>query len=426
MTPETAEHRQEEDPCYRNDLIQSLRDEFNCFQELSYADNPEFFKILYDRIYDKYDSLPLRAHTAFLLYKYIQAEGGNNPHIPSHFYEQQFPFILEVVIAVQYYHNQILDGKAGVTTSEKINDNLVIGNLLKDQLYRYIDEKVDLPESYRTKLVTTVRTIFEWVDIGQYIDKHCNTYKVFQSNIYDYPFRNKTESYIKQDYIDFCVELTRQIIPQWRKEEYLRIYFQRIYLTSALLYRLSTEFLIECILNIDIGKKYKLVDFFTLFGLATQIVNDNIEFVPSVKGEKTNTKEIYDAFSDLKNGNITLPIFIDLIRRPIGMIYIYLNRPEDRKQMGPATEDSFFKEICDSDAIYYSISIAKKIGNAMLVLLNKVNPYYIFIYQRVEMIENNRYYRYFYSYKEEKSLKNDKNTRNNSKIAKRNKANSYV
>lgn len=424
MTQETAEHRQEEAPYDKNDLAQALRDEFKRFQELSYADNPEFYKILYTKIHD--DSLPMRAHMAYLLFKYIQAEGGDNPHIPSHFHEQQFPFILEVVIAVQYYHNQILDGKAGVITPGKINENLIIGNLLKDQLFRYIDEKVDLPESDHTRLITAVRSIFEWVDRGQYIDKYCNTYEAFKNGNYDYPFRNKTEKYIKEGYIDFCIELTRQIVPKSVREDYLKIYFQRIYLTSAVLYRISTEFIIDSIMNVNKDIKNRLIDFFTLFGLATQIVNDNTEFVPAEKGEKTNAKEASDVFSDLKNGNITLPIYIHLLQRPIGMIYAYLNRPDDKKQFGPKTEELLFEEICNSYAIYYSISIAKEMRNNMYRFLNQSNPYCDAICRRLEITENNRFYKYFYDYREKKSLKSNKNSKNNTKIAKRNKAYSHV
>lgn len=424
MTQETAEHRQEEAPYDRNDLTQALRDEFKRFQELSYADNPDFFKILYDKIHD--NSLPLRAHMAYLLFKYIQIEGGINPHISSFFYERQFPFILEVVISVQYYHNQILDGKAGVTTPEKINKNLIIGNLLKDQLYRYIDTKVDLPESERIRLITMVRSMFEWVDTGQYIDKFYNTYESFKNGNYDYPFRNKTEKYIKEEYINLCIKLTRKIVPKSIREDYLKIYFQRIYLTSAVLYRIGAEFIIDSTLNVNKKIKNRLINFFTLFGLATQIVNDNTEFVPAEKGEKTNAKEVYDAFSDLKNGNITLPIYIHLQQRPIGMIFAYLNRPFDKKQFGPKTEELLFEEICKSYAIYYSISIAKEMKNNMSRFLNHSNPYCDVIFRRLEITENNRYYKYFYDYREKKSLKINKNSKNNTKIAKRNKAYSYV
>ena len=62
----------------------------------------------------------------------------------------QIPFIFEMVISIQYLHNQILDKKANILTHDDVNRNLLAANLLKDLLYQYIDEEV--PTKWRQKV----------------------------------------------------------------------------------------------------------------------------------------------------------------------------------------------------------------------------------------------------------------------------------
>lgn len=378
-------------------LKNGLQEEFERFTDLNRAKDPHFFAILHSKIYDK--SLPMRAHIAYLLFKYLEHEKEDQIAISKRFSKQQLPFILEVIISIQYYHNQILDGKAGVTTPEKINDNIIVGNLLKDQLYRYIEAKVDLPAKGILKLTRTVRSIFEWVDIGQYLEKHCNTYEAMQNEDFNHPFEASVNNFVDED----CIAHFLNNIEQWVPEvdcyhhPFLTIYLQRIYLTNATLYKLTVT-LIADLLGISLVCKEKLVYFITCYGMASQIMNDNCDFVPAKYEEATKGKKATDAFSDLRNKNVTLPIFIHLLRCPDGHLANILDSIT-KATLDDETEHVLFAEITEIFSIFYAMKVAKVIRKRLFTLLNPSNPSTAGLKYIMETLGNNRYYRYFYDYK---------------------------
>lgn len=366
-------------------------------------EDESFFHILQNKIQGK----PARAffvtHLAAYL-KQIDATSEKKCNQYHVFFQKELPFILEAIISIQYYHNQILDGKAGVITPAAINDNLIKGNLLKDELYRYIDELAINCED-KLKLTRTVRSIFEHVDVGQYIEKHCNTYQAYQHKNLNHPFTSFMQEKIESDtaVIDTLKEIENIIteqIPIPRADlSFLQLYLRRIYLTNTSLYKLITDFITD-FLDIQLETRHDAIKFSISFAMAHQMVNDNIDFVPSYYGEATKSKKPFDAFSDLKNKNITLPILVHLLRKPQGEIAKFLNYnhsvSNEEKLINRRMERDFLSEITDTHSIYYSMSIVKRIKklaeNYLLLQYKKAQP----LIGMLQIMENNRFYKYYY------------------------------
>lgn len=377
------------------DLSKGLITEFNSFNKLSRVQDNSFYKILKDKIHAH--SLPMRAQVFYLLYTYLKAQPTSGFVVYNKFFKQQFPFILEVIISIQYYHNQILDGKGGVTTSDAININLIKGNMLKDQLYRYIEQKIDLPEAHIRQLNNTIRSIFEWVDIGQYLEGHTNTYETVNELSISHPFQDSIYNVIDIEHIETFVNRTISKVPNMNlhHEIYLRRYYERIYLTNAVLYKLSAEYILS-LTKIKISDKKRIIDFVTYFAIASQIVNDNADMIPSYYGEKTISKKVEDAMSDLRNRNITLPIYIHINRYPEGKIMKYIK--SDDKYIEEKLEKEIFHEFVAGLSVFYSMAIAKDIGKNAAKLLDKNNAIYPKLISKLNHVGNNRYYWYYYDY----------------------------
>ena len=390
--PKTALKYQEE----ISKIKENVNAEYEKFMNAqALINDSSFFQILQNKI----EGMPARAFFAYRLFEYLKNSSGINlTKGYKTFFEGQLPFILEAIISVQYYHNQILDAKAGVNTPEKINDNLIVANLLKEQLYHYL-ENLKIEAEDKKALIKTVRSIFEQVDVGQYIEKHCNTYEAYRSGQLDHPFQHFVAGVVEED---ACVvevlDKIESIIQDKIKidnADFLRLYLQRIYLTNTSLYKLISEFITD-VLKVADREKENAVKFAISFGMMHQIVNDNADFVPSYHGESTVSKTEQDAFSDLKNGNITLPTLIYLQLRPEGTISGILKSASTNTRLRILSheESKIFNEISQSLAIYHAMTIGKKIKDIAKNYLNiqKSNA----LKDMLQIAENNRYYRYFY------------------------------
>lgn len=422
-------------------LNKGIRKEYQKFMESFCGDQTHFFGILHKKIKGK----PHRARFAHFMYQYSNYEKRNKIekkkgkfyqynksilqtiketlHISdknalSDFFTYQFPFILEVIISIQYYHNQILDAKGGVSTSESINDNLIKANLLKDHLYRHIG-KLNLSEKRKTHLTNTVRSIFELVDIGQFIEKKHNTYRSYQKILktgkYNHGFTEFVNSFLDDELINETMKVAQSVFQTDKNHKaYLQLYLQRIFLTNAALYYLSTELITDWL---EIPKKEAEVihKFAIQFGLTSQMVNDNCDFIPSRFAETTTAKVAEDGFSDLKNGNITLPLFIHLSHQPLSRIRHYLERRDEyhldnKIEFNKDEESSYFYDIVRNQSIFLSMKIPKELKKYCVQKLSLTNPFSSEMSNLLSYVGNNRYYRYFYKSNKGVHYKKYKNT----------------
>lgn len=362
---------------------------YRAFLLLSRADNESLplFQILHNKVYGN----PLRGRFAYALYHWLTQHGAPKRQLPPEFFEQQLPFILEVIISVQYYHNQILDRKGGVTTHAAINDNLIMGNLLKDQLYRYI-EHTALDEAGRVELRKSVRAIFEYVDIGQYIEKSCNTFEAYRSGQWSHPFDYQLDAFIDGECLQEVIDIVQRVHPIER-QDYLRIYLQRIYLTNAALFKITAR-LIAGLLEVEPEAKNQVVKFATLFGIMQQVVNDNSDWLPSRFQESTVEKGCSDVFCDIDNKIVTLPAAIHLERNKEGVILsIYENHKGTL--FTEAIEEELFDEIAQYHSIYFSMTIGKQLGS-LLVQYSDNESYMIDL---CRFAGNNKFYQHYYNMK---------------------------
>ncbi len=334
-------------------------------------------------------------------------------------------FISEVVICIQYYHNQILDEKSGVDKPRKIVSNWKEADQLKKALYCYVESEI--PELIRKKIIATLNRCFLAVDFGQYLEKKTSTFqfmtankgrnvcineifnpfvkklasesRAIKPNFSDHAFlKDPKNNLIKDNIIQqirhFCVKehhesdsencfnihlnsLKRDLIHQIPSEEinfilseylsnyshsrgFLILYFQRVYLTCATLYVAFTE-LVADLYGLEESHKRNLKRFSVQFGIMRQVVNDNTDCIPSWFNPGTKTKKPTDTFKDLRNNNITLPLFLLICdgRKNKTKRMLRINP----KAISPAFCDNrAFRELMDTNTWDSSVEFCQKLS----------------------------------------------------------------
>ncbi len=276
----------------------------------------------------------------------------------------QLPFIFEMVISIQYLHNQILDKKANIVTAEDVNKNLLAANLLKDLLYEYIDEQIPAP--WQTKVRKEVRLCFQLVDLGQAMEKEWNTFEAFQSNhLPETVFLGeKIEQELDLSVFDTLIHQLQMDIPR-DKWEFAQLYLKRIYLTCGMLFVQATR-LLNDIQAVPRQKSRSLEQFAACYGIMRQLVNDNADYIPSAFDLTTKSKLSSDAFSDFRNRNVTLPLILHLsglqpsrqIAKANNELGMRLIQSADTTLV-PAQEEQLFEEMLASEALLKSMQYPK-------------------------------------------------------------------
>jgi len=391
------------------ELAKSLQEELQQFHQFSLTDASTSFP--YKILENKLNGSPLRAFFIKTLYEYAiaEAEIKEKPDKLQHkFFTLQLPFILESIICIQYCHNQILDRKGGVTTPAAINFNLIDGNQFERQLRIYVRRNTLIFDAVHFRAIEQqIEEILQLVDVGQEIEKRHLTSKGWESGIVEHRYKNVLEKHIVPEYIEFLMAATKAFYPSFPQEKkaFLELYFSKIYLINAVLYRNAAR-LIGTILGLNKELCGKLETMATLFALMHQMVNDNGDFIPPNKKESTVEKTIWDAFSDLKNENITLPIQLNLllckdeeknIRSRIHPFY-----HSDSRNMTLDKTEEIFKELINSKAIFMSMSIAKQLKELAMEILGQDKPgeenaALQLLGDMFEVAENNKYYRHYYN-----------------------------
>jgi geranylgeranyl pyrophosphate synthase len=237
--------------------------------------------------------------------------------------DAQLPLLLEGVICVQYYENQILDGKGGVLKSgqpdlQKIRSNLLASHYLKDFLYQYAAKSVFAHDgSRREVLVDALRKMFQFVDMGQYMEQRWGRYEVFRDGLHEAlpEMSQEVVAFWDQALIsEFQARIMAAGVPAF-KDKFLRCYLQRAYLTNAALFVLAAELLMD-LLGYQGPSRAALKRYAGHFGLMAQLSNDINDFLPASFGQKTLAKDAEDAQGDLRNGNMTLPMILHFSEYP--------------------------------------------------------------------------------------------------------------
>lgn len=295
-----------------------IQKEYRVFKALLPMDNnleSRVYPLLSRRIND----LGIRSLFARLVFQYIteiaEQERVKIDKSNAHFYEQQLPFIAEVIISIQYYHNRILDGKGGLRDAsgqmikEKVDQHLIAGNLIKDTLWEYIDQKVFPTDSKKNKLVTqTVRRIFQLVDLGQDMQDNYGTVDKYLGVSVNYPVYSSVENtVIDHTSISFFWKSLNSNGIHSKNEWFVRSYLKRIQLTSGALFQQIATLITE-LTGYKGPQRENIIKFGMFNGMLGQLVNDNNDYVLPEYNISTSSKIPEDAFADLRNDNMTLPL----------------------------------------------------------------------------------------------------------------------
>jgi geranylgeranyl pyrophosphate synthase len=304
---------------------------------------------------DKPNDKPNKTIRAYFVRKVFEYISNGKPRVELNFLIQKIGLIAEIIIDIQYLHNQILDAKHGVNNKPSIVQNLLAANILREILFDFINK--ELTPKYRRMVADIVGQILIYVDLGQRIEQQYNHYDSYKKDlVIDYgrsEIAKSTKLLIIQDIIN---DIKKETLP---KKQFVEIYFKRIYLTNCSLFVLLTNLI--CQITKCVGKTKKEIRNYSLcYSMILQIVNDISDFVPTDLADNEVGKKNTDAMSDLRNFNITLPLIFYLCKNDIPrLIKKYLDGIDN------ISLDNFQKEIA-KDIIYNgAIHNAKKVTSSL-------------------------------------------------------------
>ncbi len=365
----------------------------------AYFTDSKLQKMVFGSFAKKLSKVSVRAYFIQKIYEYIvqcsyedNLQLNNSTTTVSFF--KKLPFIVEAVITIEYEHNKILDSKYFVNNNQSISERLIGTDILKDKLYDYIEDNFD--SSTASTVSKYVRRMFKYCAVGQYMDKIYNNYSAYQQNEFQIPTINsEIQDFLQLDFLQPTLQKIKKQIPH--KSNFIHTYFQRIYLTSAALFILSTELVLE-LTDYNGQEKENILNFARAYGLMLQIVNDNSDFV--VDSDMSIGKNRADYCKDIENRNITLPLMFYLSNKSKhhsqGIIKNYL---ESNNQ--PLDKETAFKEMIQTKSIFKSIEIGRlvaTIGRNCLQLSKsqKTSEVSHLIKNLMGISENNKFYYHYY------------------------------
>lgn len=344
------------------------------------------------------NAYPQRAYFIRKMYEYVLWEQGIEK--PSDKLEQLFKvklgFIMEVTIVIQYLHNQIIDGKFGVKNLTTIKRNLIASNILREILFQYIHQEI---EGYGhvtlEKVKKCISNILLYVDLGQRIEQEYNHYDSYKQNLTLPICSSQIGLFTDLDCIRPIIDSIKKQVPN--KGDFVEGYFRRIYLTNGCFHTFMTQLVMD-ILDYE---NNDLACFSIIYGIAMQITNDIIDYIPPIeenhKGVTSNTvgKKATDSYSDLRNFNITLPLIFHLSENRNKLIEKYLSKSISIKIM-----DKYYIEITNELKTTQSIDEARYFAKDLIShskpYLNLNNDHSAYLFNMIEKAEWNKYYHSFY------------------------------
>ena len=284
------------------------------------------------------------------------------------------PFVAETIIIIQYHNNHIFDKKNGVSPNidyRPIQDSLINADAINNRLYEYFVGLIqkEVVTCKQVCLITNyVGKIMDYVNEGQRLELDFNRLQNIKENtpVFKVPFKSNfskaIEIFVPFKSSDTVIQFLYKQFDS-SLHNYLENYLKRMCLTTGTLYSLMVELLMK-LMNYN-GVEYNNIQNFTLrYGLMRQLINDNCDIVPSYKNLTTNAKVKQDAFSDLRNQNITLPLLFHYVNGEGSFLNKCLDEKQD--QLSEKEESIIFDEIRASGAVFKSMSIARLLGKNAL------------------------------------------------------------
>lgn len=404
------------------DLIEKrIKEELEHFEKFNlHSDQHNHYTILLQKICpdrlkeDVPFPKPLRAVFSYLMHLNLKAMGGEFPeYCKKRFWTGQLPFVVEVIMTILYYDNQILDQKGDVIGHKAICNNVLIGRQLQAQLCLYIQDRI--PVELQTKVLTLVNEVLMVVCAGQYKERSHNFYQHWLNEEFDhYDFADWAKKQIPHHLIDDIINLIYNVCPELvgKKEVFLTKYLGRVYLVNGFFFERITQLMLELLLTpFEEKQKKELIEFSQVFGIMHQLVNDTADYVPSYLAKDTASKKNTDAFNDLRTQNITLPTFIYLSRNENHQlvknnpITYFLNTPKPfvRQQIPyriTLFEKRILKTICKSLSIYYCMDITSRLYQKLENMIKRMSGLHAIWEKHLKIGHRNHPYNFFLTYGE--------------------------
>lgn len=161
--------------------------------------------LLKKRLYEEQPTL--RSFFTFTAFQYLESDYSLDLKEPeSRFFKEQLPYITEVLINIQYYHNHALDFKYDVQGLEDIQMRMIWANRLRSFLDRYIEYSI--PEQYISALRLMLNKVYDAVDIGQQMERRCCLYKHWDNQNIAKDFY---KSYVQSRVDSVCLETAMDV-----------------------------------------------------------------------------------------------------------------------------------------------------------------------------------------------------------------------
>jgi hypothetical protein len=294
------------------------------------------------------------------------------------------PFVVEVLMCVQYLDNQIFDSKANVNTQTSICKNIFEREELLSTLYSFIDLKLTKAQAQRLK--KGLGRIMEKVNWGQKMEKNANLFPNFEKREPTFLI-NPSNTAICHETVKMVQDLIETEAP-WMKtnSDFLTAYLQRIYLVGASFYPAMVELMIELSgVKPSLKRKKSMLTFAKRYGMYMQLLNDIRDFLPAVSLKDSASKLGKDAFNDLRTSNVTLPIQLCLnqkkspvkkeMRRHLKKAYSFSQKGK-KLDLSDLEQSELFLALWNDKSLHTSFSITDQLSEKTLSDLEYCNLHF--------------------------------------------------
>ncbi len=370
---------------------------------------PQAKNYLFDFMLERLKAEGVRSYFTFAVSEYLKADMEQKGILPDQtqhlrLFDTQLPLLAEWLMGIMYLQNHVLDFKHEVRASngqidlEVVHKRLIASHYQKDLLYGYIRDCVLTDQPERNRLVLdTVQNIFHMVDMAQFWDKKNSSFAHFcgKKELLT-TLHPKADAFIQE--MLYQPDASGETLMDWlwtksleygvkpSKKRVTEQYFKRVCLENGALFVMMGD-LVAALLHHQGSAKEEVRRFAIRYAIMCQLVNDNVDTLPSYYEEATIAKTPQDTACDLKNNNITW----------ILIVYFSLNSNKNRNELLnllQQSEQDLFDEI-KGTVKNCGYPFGKQLAKLARLQLNEGNKYYKEVEDLTSFAYSPRKYKYY-------------------------------
>lgn len=311
-------------------------------------------------------------------------------------YNQLIPLMMEVIMTIQYYENQFLDGKGGVTTHHLVEANRNLGVSLRMLSIEYLKEYPAIAEGQRRIIIKYFEEILRVVEYGQWTERYNNLYENYYTNLYKFGWGTGMLKKLDNEVIEHVQSIIIKNVPELNnKIDFLSWYLKRIFFAGAYTY-IGIVHMLSDLLNAQ-KKDTPLLKFAAYYGMLMQIVNDLTDFVPTDYNAPNTTKDKSDTFNDLKTKNVTLPILVYLVSSNKDSL-LKKKLVAEESELLEVEEYEILHELISSKTIDKTLDICIQIKEHIISVLDKENINTSLLNNLCDVVHTNKFTNFLRKY----------------------------